>query len=67
VQAMLSALPAAKSAIYGRMLDVEPAYLQAGLDQVAASYGSMDHYVHQGLGLSDATIANLKHRLLTGA
>lgn len=67
VQAMLSALPAAKSAIYGRMLDVEPAYLQAGLDQVAASYGSMYNYVHQGLGLSDATIAKLRHRLLTGA
>ncbi len=67
VQAMLSTLPAAKSAIYGRMLDVEPAYLQAGLDQVAASYGSMYHYVHQGLGLSDATIAKLGHRMLTGA
>ena len=67
VQAMLGALPAAKSAIYGRMLDVEPAYLQAGLDQVAASYGSMDDYVHQGLGLSNTTIAKLRHRLLTGA
>ena len=67
VQAMLGTLPAAKSAIYGRMLDVEPAYLQAGLDQVAASYGSMYDYVHQGLGLSDATIAKLGHRLLTGA
>ena len=65
---MLSALPAAKSAIYGRMLDVEPGVdLQAGLDQVAASYGSMYNYVHQGLGLSDATIAKLRHRLLTGA
>jgi protein-tyrosine phosphatase len=67
VQATLSALPAAKSAIYGRMLDVEPAYLQAGLDQVAASYDSMCDYVHQGLGLSDATVAKLRHRLLTGA
>jgi protein-tyrosine phosphatase len=67
VQAMLSALPVAKSAVYGRMLDVEPAYLQAGLDQVAASYGSMDNYVHLGLGLSNATIAKLRHRLLTGA
>jgi protein-tyrosine phosphatase len=67
VQDMLSALPAAKSAIYGRILDVEPAYLQAGLDQVAAGYGSMYHYVHQGLGLSDATVAKLRYRLLTGA
>ncbi len=67
VQAMLSALPAAKSAIYGHILDVKPAYLQAGLDQVAASYGSMDIYVRQGLGLSNATVARLRHRLLTGA
>ena len=67
VQAMLSALPADKSAIYGHMLDVKPAYLQAGLDQVATSYGSMYDYVHQGLGLSDATIATLRHRLLAGA
>jgi protein-tyrosine phosphatase len=67
VQAMLSALPAAKSAIYKQILDVKPAYLQAGLDQVAASYGSMDNYVHQGLGLSNATIAKLRNRLLAGA
>ena len=67
VQAQLSALPAAKSAIYGRLLAVEPAYLQAGLDQVSASYGSMVNYVHQGLGQGNATMAKLQHRLLTGA
>jgi protein-tyrosine phosphatase len=67
VQVQLSALPAAKSAIYGRLLAVEPAYLQAGLDQVTASYGSMFDYVHQGLGQSNATVAKLRHRLLTGA
>jgi protein-tyrosine phosphatase len=67
VQVQLSALPAAKSAIYARLLAVEPAYLQAGLDQVSVSYGSMFNYVHQGLGLRDATIATLRHRLLAGA
>lgn len=67
LQAQLSALPAAKSAIYEHLLDVKPAYLQAGLDQVSVSYGSMYNYVHQGLGLSDAAIAALRHRLLAGA
>jgi protein-tyrosine phosphatase len=67
VQTQLSALPAAKSAVYARILDVEPAYLQAGLDQVTASYGSMDDYVRQGLRLSGATIARLTRRLLAGA
>jgi protein-tyrosine phosphatase len=67
LQAQLSALPADKSAIYGHLLDVKPAYLRAGLDQVSVSYGSMYNYVHKGLGLSDATIATLRHRLLAGA
>jgi protein-tyrosine phosphatase len=66
VQAELSALPVAESALYEHLLDVEPAYLQAGLDQVDASYGSMYNYVHQGLGLSSETIAKLRHRLLVG-
>jgi protein-tyrosine phosphatase len=67
VKAMLSALPVAKSAIYGHILDVKPAYLQAGFDQVAASYGSLDNYVRQGLGLSNTTVTRLRHRLLTGS
>ena len=40
VQAQLAAMPAAQAAIYRHLMDVEPAYLQAGFDQVEASYGS---------------------------
>jgi protein-tyrosine phosphatase len=67
LRGQLSALPAAKSAVYTHLLGVEPGYLQAGLDQVKASYGSMRNYAHNGLGLSEATIARLRHRLLTSA
>lgn len=40
-------------------------WLDAAFAEVDRSFGSFDGYVHQGLGLSDATIAALKSRLLT--
>jgi protein-tyrosine phosphatase len=39
-------------------------WLDAAFAEVDRSYGSFDAYVHKGLGLSDATIAALKSRLL---
>ncbi|MBO2448991.1 tyrosine-protein phosphatase [Actinomadura barringtoniae] len=39
-------------------------WLDAAFAEVNRSYGSFDAYVHKGLGLSDATIAALKSRLL---
>ncbi|KZM74268.1 tyrosine-protein phosphatase [Nocardia terpenica] len=44
---------------------VVPAALDAAFDQVNASYGSFDNYVHTGLGLTDADIAALKAKLLS--
>ncbi len=66
VQAQLAAMPAAEAAIYQHFLDVEPAYLQAGLDQVTASYGSMAGYATKGLGLNPRTLAKLRQKLLAG-
>ncbi|WP_163550032.1 tyrosine-protein phosphatase [Candidatus Frankia nodulisporulans] len=48
------------------LLDVEPSYLQAGLDQVRASYGSMQNYATEGLGLSPRTLRALRTKLLVG-
>jgi protein-tyrosine phosphatase len=43
---------------------VELSWLAAAFDEVDHLYGSMDAYVHQGLGLDDATINALRARLL---
>jgi protein-tyrosine phosphatase len=48
------------------LLDVQPAYLRAGFEQVKASYGSMYDYAVKGLGVSPRTIARLRDRLLAG-
>ncbi|MBR7839028.1 tyrosine-protein phosphatase [Actinospica durhamensis] len=66
IQAELASMPAAESAIYAPMLQVQASYLQAGLDQVTASYGSMYNYAVHGLGLSPQTIAKLRAKLLVG-
>jgi protein-tyrosine phosphatase len=46
------------------LLDVDENYLQAGFDQVQASYGTMASYLTQGLGLSTATVDALRNRLV---
>jgi protein-tyrosine phosphatase len=66
VQAELNAMPAAESAVYAPLLEVQASYLQAGFAQVTASYGSMYGYAVHGLGLSPETIAKLRHKLLVG-
>jgi len=48
------------------LLDVRAAWLQAGLDQVATEYGSMQKYFTDGLGIDAGTIAKLKKKLLVG-
>jgi len=67
VQAMLASMPPAQAAIYQHFMDVEPEYLQAGLDQVKETYGSMEAYARQGLGLSARTLAQLRAKMLVGA
>lgn len=46
---------------------VQRSWLDAAFAQVDASYGSFDRYVSRGLGLSPATVAELRARLLTDA
>lgn len=66
VQAELKSMPAAEAAVYTPVLQVQASYLQAGLAQVTASYGSMYNYAVHGLGLSPQTIAKLRAKLLVG-
>ena len=64
IEATLSNLPAAYRAIYTPVYTVQANYLQAGLDQVTASYGSMNNYLQQGLGLTQADIYVLRGKLV---
>ncbi|WP_455886145.1 tyrosine-protein phosphatase [Pseudomonas rustica] len=64
VAATLAAMPASMAAIYAPLLGVEASYLQAGLDEVSAEYGSMDNYLKQGLGLSQETIYVLRGKMV---
>lgn len=51
-------------AVLGR---VEPEWLEASFAGIDARYGSLDAYLHKGLGLSDAEVASIRQRLLEGA
>ncbi|AWY38558.1 autotransporter domain-containing protein [Pseudomonas putida] len=64
IKATLAAMPPAMAAIYGPMIGVDASYLQAGLDQVTAQYGTMDNYLKQGLGLSQETIYVLRGKMV---
>ena len=68
IAAELAAIRAAKgdaaAAIVAPTLGVQSSFLQAALDQVVASYGSMDAYLTQGLGLSQADIYVLRAKLV---
>ncbi|AOW92915.1 protein tyrosine phosphatase [Rhodococcus sp. WMMA185] len=50
--------------IYEPMLGVEASYLEAGLDELEAQYGTVDNYLREGLGLSSETLTKLKLKLL---
>jgi protein-tyrosine phosphatase len=47
------------------LLGVEEAWLNAAFAQIDASWGSFDNYVREGLGLTEADIAQLKATLLS--
>ncbi|WP_282357782.1 tyrosine-protein phosphatase [Pseudomonas sp. PS01303] len=64
VAATLKAMPPSMAAVYGPLLGVQASYLQAGLDEVTAQYGTMDNYLKQGLGLSQETIYVLRGKLV---
>ncbi|OLS62520.1 tyrosine-protein phosphatase [Pseudomonas putida] len=64
VAATLAMMPASMAAIYAPLLGVQASYLQAGLDEVTAEYGSMDNYLKEGLGLSQETIYVLRGKMV---
>jgi len=47
-------------------LMADPADLQAAFDEVNRRYGSFDHYLHAGLGLTDRDIRNIRGAFLIG-
>ena len=55
---------AATAALDAPLFSVQESFLQAGFDQVQASYGTMSNYLTVGLGLSQATIETLHDRLV---
>jgi len=50
--------------VYERVLVADEHYLRVGWTAAAASYGSLDGYLTQGLGLDDEVLARLRVRLL---
>ncbi len=61
---LLLQYPTANPATIDALLGVQASYLQAGLDQVIASYGSMYAYLTQGLGLTQADIYVLRAKMV---
>jgi protein-tyrosine phosphatase len=53
------------AAIYEPLLGVDASYLQAGLDQVVASYGTMDNYLKEGSHYLRATREDGSLRIAT--
>jgi protein-tyrosine phosphatase len=64
VQSSIKSASPSQAAVSTAILDVNARYLQAGLDQMKKSYGSAYNYMVQGLGVSPATVAKLRARLL---
>ena len=62
--AILAQNPGANPATIDALLGVQASYLQAALDQVIASYGSMYGYLTQGLGLTLADIYVLRAKMV---
>lgn len=50
--------------IYGPILGVDASFLQAGLDQISADFGTVDNYLTEGVGLSQETIGKLRAKLV---
>src|SRR5262249_34449982 len=62
--AIAAAEGSAAAAIAAQSMTSQPAYLQAALDQAIASYGSINAYLMQGLGLSQADIYVLRAKMV---
>ncbi|MFC4603507.1 tyrosine-protein phosphatase [Rhodococcus kronopolitis] len=59
-----AALGAQAAANLTPVLGVDQSFLEAGLDQITADYGTVGNYLAEGLGLGSATITALKAKLV---
>lgn len=50
--------------VYQALLEARPEYLQAALDEMVKEYGSIEAYLHQGLGITPEQRRNLQSQLL---
>ena len=62
---LLAAFPPELAKAMVPLVGVNEEYLQAGFDEVQATYGSFDAYIKNGIGLSDETVTALKENFLT--
>ena len=62
--AVLAVAPELRGRNFNQVFGVDPSYLQAALDQVTASYGSMYNYLTRGLGLSLTDIYVLRAKMV---
>jgi protein-tyrosine phosphatase len=56
-----------KAKVIDAVLGVQPHYLDTSLKVMDTAYGSVHAYFSEGLGLSPATLASLRHELLEGS
>ena len=63
-QPILKVYPELSGTYFNQLYGVDPSYLQAALNQVIASYGSMYAYLTQGLGLTQADIYVLRAKMV---
>jgi protein-tyrosine phosphatase len=56
-------LGADKVDVYERVMVADADYLQTAYDTATASYGGVDGYLRDGLGLDDATLSRLREKL----
>ncbi|WP_305091785.1 tyrosine-protein phosphatase [Prescottella sp. R16] len=68
IDAKAAAVTAAKGEQAGAamrvLMGVSPEFLTAGFDAIDAQFGSVDRYLTDGLGLSDATLETLRAKLM---
>lgn len=64
INATLASLPASQRDTYAALMSVRANWLQAGLDQVVTSYGSMENYLKEGLGLDQTTLYILRGKMV---
>lgn len=64
INATVAALPPSMAETYRTLMGVQANWLQAGFDQILISYGTVDNYLKQGLGLDQETLYVLRAKMV---